>query len=232
MDLSEFQVEIGALTNDPGHDRYTTSDIGTELDAVQSQWNVEAAVLKDVVTLTTVAGTQTYAISTLTGTPIRFLRVTHAGLELVKTDKLSLDMATGHDWSVDQGTPTRFYVEAEDPDVQQIVLYPIPQDADAGANLKVEYVKAHTPMSASTDEPFNSNTLTEPYHSGIAYCVSYRLLLRDPSPENLQKASGYKKISDEAKFNLIQVFTALEKEEPWRLKGTSIPVGGGSWRTW
>lgn len=231
MNLGDLQTEIGVLTNDPAHDKYTTTEIGTELDAVQSQWNVEAAILKDVVTLTTVDGTQTYALSTLTGTPIRFLRVTHKGLELIKTDKLSLDMATGHDWSVDTGTPTRFYIEAEDPDVQQIVLYPIPQAVDAGANLKVEYVKAHTSMSASTDEPFNSNDLTAPYHAGLAYCVSYRLLLRDPSPENLQKASGYKKLSDEAKLNLIQVFTALEKAEPWRLKGTSIPVGGGNWRT-
>ena len=141
MDLAALQTLIGALTNDPSHDRYRVSnpdDIGTELDNVMNEWNVEAGILKDVVTLTTVDGTQTYNLSTLTGTIIRVERVTHKGLELRKIDKMYLDSMTGHDWSTDEGTPTHFYIEAEDPDVQQLVLYPIPQGEDAGANLKIE----------------------------------------------------------------------------------------------
>lgn len=223
MTLSDLQILIGDLTNDPNHDRYTTTQIGTELDNSQDKWNIEAKIIKDTVTLTTVDGTRQYALSTLTGTPISFPRVTHKGLELKKVSKSWLDLYTGTDWTLDVGTPRFFVVEATDPDVQYLTVYPTPQSADAGANLVVEYVKRHTPMVASSDVPFTSvttsNYLLRTYDWGLAYDVSSRLLARDPSEINAKKQTDYAKIAGGVMADVVQVFKQLEAEEPKKMRG-------------
>lgn len=230
MDLTAFRALIGKLTNDPNHDRYLVEDIDVELDNTQDEWNVEAKIIKDTVTITVVAGTRQYALSGFTGTPISFPRATHKGLDLEKVDKTYMDLYSGEDWTLIVGTPRKFYIEATDPDVQMFTIYPTPQAEDAGANLVSEYVKRHTPMTAGSDLPFNALPLLVPYHYGLAYDVAQRLLLRDPTPDNSNKIfgadgrSGYKGEAAIAKANVIQVFKALEKQEPPRLRG------GRRWR--
>lgn len=236
MQLTDLQILIGDLTNDPPHDRYTLAQINTELDNWQNDWNADTGILKDTVTLTIVDGQRQYAISGLTGTPIAFGRVTHKGLKLEKKDKAWFDLyAGGTDWTTTVGTPTAYLIEANDPDVQYITLYPVPQSGDAGANLVVEYIKQHTSMSASTDQPFNSLPLMTPYHWGGAYDVAARLLVRDPSPLNAQKVVPYRKIAEDVHSNVVQVFEALEKAVPLRLKSNYRPVGliASNWkRSW
>lgn len=235
MQLDELQALIGDLTTDPSHDRYSLAQITTELDNTQDKWNADAGILSDTVTLTVVDGQRTYALSGLTGTPISFDRVTHKGLKLEKKDESWFDLyAGGVDWTTTPGTPTAYLIQATDPDTQYIVLYPVPQSGDAGANLVVEYIKKHTSMSASTDKPFNSSPLTSPYHWGLAYDVASRLLIRDPSPINAQKVIPYKNIAEGVLANVVEVFLAFEKEIPMRLKSIYRPVGraASGWRTW
>lgn len=222
MDFSTLQAYIGGLTNDPGHARYSLSDINTELDNVQDRWNIHAKILKDTVTLTTVDGTRQYALSGLTGTPIAFTRVAHKGIELRRRDKSWFDMFTGEDWSDDTGTPVNYLIEFTDPDNQFLTVYPIPQSGDAGDNLVVEYIKQHTAMSAATDEPFNSNTILRPYHSGVAYEAAANLLLRDPNQESVAKFGPYMKLANDALAEVIQTFKAQEREEPMRLRTRAI----------
>ena len=233
MDLATLQTLIGDLTNDPNHDRYSLTQINTELDNSQNKWNVEARILKDTVTLTTVDGTRQYALTDLTGTPIAFTRATHKGLALKKKDKSFFDLYYGGtDWTTTTGTPRYYFIETSDPAIQYLSVYPIPQSGDAGANLVAEYVKEHTPMSASTDQPFNSSPLATPYHWGLAYDVAGRLLVRDPDPINAQKVAPYVKMADDVFADVVQVFHALEKQEPFRLKSVQAPVGQGvtNWR--
>lgn len=234
MDLSALQTLIGDLTNDPNHDRYSLTQINTELDNWQDKWNVEAKIITDTVTLTVVDGTRQYALSGLTGTPIAFTRVTHKGLLLRKKDKAWFDMYVGGtDWTTTVGTPTDYYIEATDPDLQYITLYPIPQSGDAGAYLVAEYVKKHTAMSASGDTPFNASPLMRPYDWGGAYDVAARLLVRDPDEKNAMKVGAYKKIADGVMADVIQVFKAFEKQVPMRLKSNYRPVGriaSSGWR--
>lgn len=222
MDLSDLQSLVGDLTNDPSHILYPLAKINTELDNTQDRWNVHAGILKDSVTLTTVDGTRQYAISGLTGTPIRFDRVAHKGIELRRRDKSWFDMFSGQDWSDDTGTPVNYFIEASDPDAQYVTVYPTPGSGDAGDNLVVEYVKRHTAMSASSDEPFNSNTLLRPYQWGLAYETAYRLLARDASAENAAKIPAYKKIADDVLAEVFQTFKAQEREEPRRLRVRGI----------
>lgn len=223
MTLSELQALIGSLCNDSQHDRYALTDINTELDNTQDGFNLAAKIIKDTVTVTTLDGTRQYALSGLTGTPISFKRVTHKGLELHKRSKVYFDLYTQVDWTADVGTPAEYMIEAEDPDDQKITVHPTPQSGDAGANLVVEYIKRHTPMSAASDVPFmsvtSSNLELRPYDFYLAYDVAARLLTRDPSQENLLKIAEFQKVSKVGVSQIVEVFKALEKEEPPRLRG-------------
>lgn len=223
MTLSDLQVFIGSLTNDPTHDRYTTTDIGTELDNLMDQWNVEAKLIKATVSVTLTGGTRQYAISSLTGTPIAFNRVTHNGLELKKVDKSYMDQYTGTDWTQDSGTPKKYLIEVTDPTTQYLTLHPTPATTDASYAAVVEYTKRHTSMSASSDVPFmsgsSSDTLLRPYDYGLAFGVASHLLLRDPSEINAAKAANYQRLSTLVFGDVVQVFKNIEREEPYRLRG-------------
>lgn len=226
MTLSDLQTLIGALCNDPSHDRYSTSDIGTELDNTMDRWNLEAKILKQTTTITIVDGTRQYALSLITQTPLAFPRVTHKNLDLEKRSKSYFDLYLNSDITLVLGTPTAFYIEAEDPNNQYITVFPTPQSSDAGANLIVEAIVRHTSMSASTDVPFMlgtvSNSLLRPYDSGLAYETASRLLLRDPSQANSEKSDNYMKVANNVLADVVQVYKNLEHLEPPRMKGGRI----------
>lgn len=218
MQLSDLQSLIGSLCNDGNHDRYGLPDINLELDNTQDYWNLDAKIIKDTTTIPMVSGQRQYALSGLTGTPISFPRVTQAGIDLIKRSKAYFDHISMRDWTQDIGTPLEFFVEAEDPDNLFLTVRPTPQSGDAANNLVAEYVKRHTPMVASTDVPFMSGTvsnyLLRPYDWGLAYSTAARLLTRDPSEENAAKVAAYAKIGKGVLDEVIQVFKALEAEEP------------------
>lgn len=222
MDKATFDTLVGDLIGDPNHDRWTTTQIGVEADNTQDRWNVHAKILKDVSVITTVAGTRRYTISGFTSSiTIAFLRVTHRGLELNRRDKTYFDLFAGDDWTDDEGTPTDYMIDYTDPDNQYLVVYPTPRAEDEGDNLSVEFIKRHTPMSADSDEPFNSNTMIRPYHWGIAYETASRLLARDVSPvapQNAAKATVYQRIAENVLAEVVQTFKAQEREEPFRLR--------------
>jgi len=230
MTLSELQSLIGSLTSDPNHDRYALTDINTELDNTQNQWNQEIKIIKETTTITVIAGQRQYLLSLITGTPLAFPRVTHKGLPIKKRSKAYFDLYySANDWTQDIGTPLEFVIEGTDPSNLDLTLHPTPQSGDAGANLVVEATIIHTPMAASTDVPFmlgaTSNYLLRPFDFYLAYSTSARLLARDPSATNQAKATQYLQISNDGKANLTQVFKALEAEEPKRL------IGGRNWNT-
>ncbi len=222
MQLSELQTLCGSLLNDPNHDRYSLTDINTEIDNTESQWNQEIKIIKETTTLTVVDGSRQYLLTLISGTLLAEGRVTHKGLDLEKRSKAYFDLY-GNDWTQDIGTPREFCIEATDPSNLYLTLHPTPQSGDIGANLVVESIIAHTPMSASTDVPFMlgalSNYLLRPFDFYLAYSASARLLARDPSAQNQAKSGEYLKISGDGKANLTQVFKALEAEEPKRMSG-------------
>jgi hypothetical protein len=222
MQLSDLQSLVGSLANDPNHDRFALTDINTELDNTQNQWNEEIKIIKETTTLTVVDSQRQYLLTLMTGTPLAIGRVTHKGLDLDKRSKQYFDLYS-NDWTQDIGTPTEFCIEATDPSNLYLTVHPTPQSGDVGANLVVEAIIAHTAMSASTDVPFmlgtSSNYLVRPYDFYLCYSVAARLLARFPSEENNARAERYLDISKDGKSNLIQVFKALESQEPKRIGG-------------
>lgn len=223
MTLSDLQILIGSLTNDPNHDRYTTTDIGVELDNSMDTWNAEAKLIKSSTTIATVSGTRQYALSNISGTVLSIPRATHKGLPLAKRDKAYIDLYYGGtDWTQNLGTPTDFYLDVTDPTAQYIVVYKTPQGNDAGSNLAVEAIIRHTSMSAASDVPFmagfSSNPELRPYDWGLAYECSARLLARDPNAINASKTSNFAKIAAGVRADVVQVFKQLERNEPPRLQ--------------
>lgn len=227
MTLAELKVLIGSLTNDPNHERYTEATIETELDISQTGWNVEIGVLKGTGYANAVDGVREYSIASMfSETPIKFLRATHKGLKLEKRDKSWFDLyIRGTDWTTLTGTPTAYYVDATEPDELSMFVHPTPTGNDVGLNnIALEAIGHHKRMTDAADVPFTdfwdeTNHMLRPYDWGLAYEVAARLLARDPSEINASKSVNYKKISDEVKSNLIQVFKSMEAEEPKRMGG-------------
>lgn len=223
MMLSELQVLIGQLTSDPLHDKYTTTDIGTELDNSMNDWNIDIGIIKQTTTVTIVDGMRRYLLSLITGTPVDVPRVTHKGLPLDKRSKTFFDLYNGTDWTTDLGTPREFCIESTDPANLYITLHPTPQSSDIGANLVIESIIGHTSMAAASDVPFmsgaTSNYLLRPYDWGLAYDSSSRLLSRDANAANQLKSSEFKKSADGVKAQVLDVFKALEAETPKRMAG-------------
>lgn len=226
MILSELQTLVGSLTNDPNHDRYSLSDVNTELDNTIGQWNEEIKIIRQTATTSVVAGTRQYSLSSMTinGAPLSFPRVTHKGIDLKKRSKSYFDLYTSSDWTQHIGTPTDFFIEATDYSNLYLSLYPIPQAGDAGVNLVIESINAHFTMVNATDVPFmysagNSNFVLRPYDFYVAYSAAARLLARDPSAINQPKQASYMEIAREGKELITNVFKQLEADEPLRFRG-------------
>ena len=228
MTYSDILTLIGDLTNDPNSDRYSTAQRTTELDNTMNDINIEIGVITDVYTTTTVAGTRQYALSGFTGTPIGIKRVTLKGLPLKKRSKAYFDLfSSGTDWTTLTGTPAEYCVESDNPSLQFITLKPTPTGSDVGS-LVVEYIKAHTPMAASSDVPFmsgaSSNTMLRPYDWYWCYATAARLLGRDPSDANVAKSTNYAAIGRTGKAELMQIYKALEKEIPITLRPARMGI--------
>lgn len=223
MTLTELQVLIGSLTNDPNNDRYSLPSVTQELNITMNVWNVEVKVLRTVSLITVIDGQRQYSfIGLISRVPVAFGRVTHKGLDLKKRSKAYFDLYYG-DWTTDIGTPIEFCIEATDPNNLYLTLHPTPQSGDAGANMYVESIVVPNDMTAASDVPYllgtTSNLLLRPYDYYLAYETAGRLLARDPSELNASRAGNYMKIANDGKSNLIQVFKALEADEPSRIYG-------------
>lgn len=227
MQLSDLQTQVGILTNDSVHTQYLISDVTSELNNTQRQWNSEIKIIKQTTTIPVVAAQRQYALTLLANTPVSFPRVTQNGIDLKKRSKSYFDLYTSYNWTLINGTPTDFFIEATDASNLFLTVYPNPTGNDVPTSFVVEAVIDTTDMANATDTPYMkgsiANYLCRPYDFYIAYSAAARLLSRDPSPENASRQANYMKIAGEGKDLLMTVFKELEIEEPRRL------VGGRQW---
>lgn len=236
--LSDLQGYVANLVNDPSQQRYTLTLINQQLDIAQSRWNLECKICRmtDYIALT--ANTYKYALTNLTLTPMKFLRVTLKGVDLVKKSKDYFDMFSSSDWTTDQGTPQEYCIDinAAGP---TIIVHPTPQGSDvtsytnsvgvsAQNPLGIEYIAAHTPMSAASDTPFMingvQNTLILPYVAGIGLDAAASILEPDPTKETVAKAHLYRSQANSYMSIVNQVYYDLEADEPMKMHG------GRNWR--
>lgn len=222
LTLSDLQTYISGKINDPSNARYSTTLINEELDIVQDRWNLEALICRFAVTLATTGGVSTCALSGLTGTPMKFLRVAHKGIPLTKRSKEYFDRYSAIDWTTSTGTPRDYYIDLTQSS-PVIGLRPQPQIADAGTNLLVEYLIRHTSMVNPTDQPFsiagNLNTLISPYIYGIGLEAAANILEPDPTKETVAKVQAFKAQANRVLSLVQQIYADFDLDEPYRFSG-------------
>ena len=224
--MGELEDLIADHLNDPEHTRYTIAEIDRHLDIAQDHWNREVRICRMADTLTTVASQYQYPISSLSTTPLEFIRVTHKGIDLIKRSKDYFDTFTSYDWTTMQGTPKDYFIDL----VQSgpyIGLRPVPQGNDAGANLLVEYLGRHSPMVNPTDTPFTvngvQNTLILTFLAGLASEVSSDILSHDPTPETAIKRKTFADEANKTLSQVVSIYQRLEEDEPWHMRGGRLP---------
>lgn len=218
-------TRVGLLIDDPANQRFTAAQVQDELNKAQEQFVLDTECLKDVAsTITVVDGTAEYSLPT---DILRVFRVAHKGLKLESISKYELDLLYDSDWSDDEGTPKRYYVDL-DPDNKKIHLYPIPQSGDAGANLIIEYLKFPAAMTSDSDTPFGAHTLLAPYNDAVAYYAARNLLIINPSQETLLKASAFEKEYRNLVTECINKFRSMGEQRPMNLYRGRNPYGIGT----
>lgn len=206
---------VQLLINDPSAQRFTSSQIQSELQKAQEWFVLDTRCLTDNVTDTAVADQASYDLQS---DCLDIKRLAHKGLELKRVSKFELDRYTGQDWSDDKGTPRLYYVDL-DPNNKKYYLYPIPQGEDAGAYLAQEYIKIPPTLSSDSSVPLDSHTLLAPYHDALAYKAAATLLDILPDQQSVAMIQRYEKKYEQYVSHCIETFKALSVTQPVRMRG-------------
>ncbi len=211
MTRSELVTRVGLLIGDPNNDRFTATQVQSEVQKWQEQFVLDTKCLIDVSQSSIVSGTASYDLPT---DILDVVRVAHDGIKLERTSEYDLDVMLNQDWSDDTGTPTLYYVDL-DPNNKKIILYPIPQSGDVGTNnLVVEYIKLPPALSSDSSVPLDSHTLLAAYHDAIAYGAAASLLNIQPDQAALVMIGQYEKKYQKAVSDCIDGFVNLGKSNP------------------
>jgi hypothetical protein len=145
-------------------------------------------------------------------------RLAHRGIRLRRVSKFDLDTLFKSDWSDDTGTPEAYFVDL-DPNNKKYRLYPIPQAADAGAYLSVEYIKIPPALTNDTDVPLDSHTLLGPYHMALAYWSAAELLKQNPNEARIAKINLFEREYQKLVTHCEETFKAMGESQPMRMRG-------------
>lgn len=173
--------------------------------------------------MTVVDGTSEYSLPT---DIMDVLRVAHKGIKIESLSAYELDLRLNQDWTDDIGTPTNYYVDL-DPNNKKLRLFPIPQAADAGANLTVEYLKIPPTLSADASVPFDGHTLLIPYHDAIAYWAAASLLMVRPDQPALVMSGNYMNKYQGYVDKCIEAFIGMGNTRPINIYRGRNPVNIG-----
>lgn len=198
------------LINDPSDQRFTAAQKQAEIEKAQEQFVLDTRCLKDVSSVTIVAGTSEY---NLPSDIFSVLRVAHNGKKLESISAYELDVLLNSDWSDDEGTPSRYYVDT-DPNNKKIRFYPIPQSGDASVTTTIEYIKIPPALSADASVPLDGHTLLTPYHDALAYWAAASLLGILPDQAALFMISQYDKEYRGLVDKCIDTFRGMGEQRP------------------
>lgn len=162
-----------------------------------------------------VSGTSEYALPT---DCLDIVRVAHKGIKLRRISKFELDSLLTGDWTADTGTPESYIVD-RDPNNQKLILYPIPQSDDAGANLVEEWIKIPPTLSSDSSVPLDGHTLLSPYLPALAYKAAEYLLYVQPTTESVEMAAKYEKEYRKLSAQCIDTFNGMAQTTPVRMRG-------------
>lgn len=210
---SQLVTRIGQLIGDPNDQEFTAAEKQAEIEKAQEMFVLDTKCLKDVTTLTVVAGTASCDLPT---DMLDVSRVAHKGLKIERLSEYELDVLNNTVWNTTAGTPTNYYIDT-DPNNKKIYLYPIPQSADAGANLTLEYIKIPPALSSDSSVPLDGHTLLSPYNDALAYWAAASLLLVRPTQEKLIASGQYTKKYGELVEHCINTWKGLAEPKPMNI---------------
>jgi hypothetical protein len=217
---SDLVTQVSELIGDTSNQQWSTSQIQDRLQKAQEKFVSDTRCLRDVLTTSIVAGTSQYALSTET---FDVVRVGISGRSsLKKISKFDLDMSIGGDWSTTTGSPSHYYVNTSTLN-KHVVLYPIPQDNDAGTdNLIIDYVKVPTVMASGASYALDGQGLLNPYIDGIIFYAAAQILYASNNPIDWQKANVMMKQYEAKTSECITLFNDLSETTPLRLRISGI----------
>ena len=202
------------MIGDPSDQRFTAAQKQAEIEKAQEAFVLDTRCLKDVASSSIVAGTYEYNLPSDIFIP---LRVAHEGIKLESISAYELDLLFNSDWTDDEGTPTRYFIDL-DPNNKKIRLFPIPQAGDVGTNnLTLEYVKIPPTLSADASVPLDGHTLLTPYHDAIAYLAAASLLNIQPDQQALVMIGQYEKKYMALVDKCIEMFRGMGEQRPINL---------------
>lgn len=192
MQLSVLYSEIGQALNDPNHDRWPTSVLLPRINEATTDILVYTNAVKTREDLTSVVGTEGYALDANTIDVIR-IDVQNTDGDWVKLQGMLRDQLDFQDpnWQQrDNGKPLIYWWDGTN---QTIHLVPKPDSSWAVASgIRVWEIQKPTDLSATTDVPFDSNNAMIPYHRAIVHYVAGICWMDDGTPEGLQKSRFHK----------------------------------------
>lgn len=216
MNRGTIRTQSANFCEDPNQTRFA-GKYNDAINRAQEQFAFDSkALFKDASAYTVVDGTASYAL------PADFMyekKITHKGLLLDPISRATLEYyETSDRWDDDSGTPKYYLIDPEEAR-KTITLYPIPQAADAGANLILTYCPLPAEMTADGDTPLNSSLLMAQFHVGISAYAAWLLLNYAPTtPENQAKKTDLLRIYESSVTKAIDTFKNTASE-PLRMKG-------------
>lgn len=223
MNLGSLRDQMARFVGDKDITRYSSADYTTAINRAQEQFAMESKALWRDVTWTTVSGTAAYAFSAASvDISSSFMWedfVLFDGYELKPISRHELQrLNPGDDWTDEQGTPSHFIIDPEEAQ-KKIRLYTIPQSAKT---LSMRCYVLPTALSADSDTPLNSSTLTSQFHIGIAAYAGWLLLMgEEPTPTTETRRNNLLKIYETSRDLAIDTFKNTASM-PLKIKGSRI----------
>lgn len=216
MNRGNIKALAQGFAEDPAGTRYAGL-YDAALDRAQEQWALDTKTLwKDASTYTVVSGTSAYSL------PTDFMfekQVTHKGIQLKPITRSMIQYYSANDWATENtGTP-KFYMIDPEEGKKQILLYPIPEADDAGANLILTYYPLPASSTTDSDTPLNSSLLMVQFHIGLAAYTAWLLLLNEPATDDkIKKRAELMDIYSVKKTEAVDLFKNTAAA-PIRMRG-------------
>lgn len=165
--ITRARLLLRDSSSDTTRQRFSDAQLLNLLNDAQREMNSLAMVQKASFTFTLTGGTTEYPL------PTDFLtawRVLHKDRKMEQTS-FDAEDAQSEAWMTASGTPQRYYIYAATTPV--IGFIPAPTTVSTGTAV-VYYIQQTTDMTADTETPFSGWVQAIPYHSALAYFVTYR----------------------------------------------------------
>lgn len=172
--LTRARVYLRDQSTSPNRQQFPDATLLQFLSDGVREANAQNWLIQSSYTFTLTLGTTEYVM------PSDFMATMRVwaqfpGQAYIKLDQTSMDQldAQSAGWTNATGTPTRYYLDRSSQSIY-LGFYPAPSVSNSTGPVIVYYVQQPTDLTSTSQVPFNSNIILQPYVSALAYYVAYR----------------------------------------------------------